>query len=97
MKIYISLPITGYDLDERKHYADTVKRGLLLGGFESVTPFEVCPEPDKPYSYYMGRDIEALLECDCIYLTQGWQHSKGCRAERAVAEIYGIKVIDCEK
>ena len=42
-----------------------------------VTPFDVCPEPDKPYSYYMGKDIEALLECDAIYLCEGVAELQG--------------------
>ena len=30
MKIYISLPITGYDLSERKKYAESLKKHLNL-------------------------------------------------------------------
>lgn len=82
--VYISIPISGYDLDERKAYAYNVKH-LLASKLQNnavhrdmqlnyiMTPFDVCSEPDKPYSYYMGKDIEALLECDVIYLCEGWQ------------------------
>lgn len=47
---------------------------------------------DKPYSYHMGRDIEALLECDAVYLAPGWHNSKGCTAEYEVARIYGKEI-----
>ena len=67
--------------------------GLKPNEWEIITPFDVCPEPDKPYSYYMGKDIEALLECDAIYLCEGWQNSKGCMAEFEVARIYGKEII----
>ena len=104
-RIYLSLPISGYPINQRKEYAYQVKRELECehyagwgyfkdeDGIQIVTPFDVCPEKDKSYSYYMGRDIEALLECDAIYLCEGWQNSKGCMAEFEVARIYGKEII----
>lgn len=104
-RIYLSLPISGYPINQRKEYAYQVKRELECGHYagwgyfkdedeiQIVTPFDVCPEPDKPYSYYMGKDIEALLECDAIYLCEGWQNSKGCMAEFEVARIYGKEIM----
>jgi hypothetical protein len=41
----------------------------------------------------MGRDIQALLECDAVYFCRGWQDSKGCQAEYEVAKIYGKKMV----
>ena len=105
MKIYISLPISGYPIEERVAYANTVRNNLIeinsqVCGFRGckknlsvVTPFDFCPEPDKPYSYYMGKDIEALLECDAIYMCEGWQNCKGCMAEFEVARIYGKEIM----
>ena len=98
-RIYISIPISGHDLEEVKAKAKDIIECILwyeLGiekGFDIITPFDVCPEPDKPYSYYMGKDIEALLECDAIYLCEGWQNSKGCMAEFEVARIYGKEIM----
>ena len=101
-RIYISIPISGYDLEEVKAKARDIRERLLCDvlGFKKgqnrpdvITPFDVCPEPDKPYSYYMGKDIEALLECDAIYLCEGWQNSKGCIAEFEVARIYGKEIM----
>ena len=96
-KIYMSLPISGHDLTERKEYAE-YKQNMLYWAYkpnewEIIPPFDVCPDPDKPYSYYMGKDIEALLECDAIYLCEGWQNSKGCMAEFEVARIYGKEIM----
>ena len=101
-RIYISIPISGHDIEEVKAKAiDKIER-LLWDVFELkkgrnrpdiITPFDVCHEPDKPYSYYMGKDIEALLECDAIYLCEGWQNSKGCMAEFEVARIYGKEIM----
>lgn len=101
-RIYISIPISGHDLEEVKAKARDISERLLCDVFgfkkaryrlDVITPFDVCPEPDKPYSYYMGKDIEALLECDAIYLCEGWQNSKGCMAEFEVARIYGKEIM----
>ena len=98
-RIYISIPISGHDLEEVKAKAKDIIECILwdeLGiekGLDIITPFDVCPEPDKSYSYYMGKDIEALLECDAIYLCEGWQNSKGCMAEFEVARIYGKEIM----
>ena len=101
-RIYISIPISGHDLEEVKAKARDISERLLCDVFgfkkdrnrpDVITPLDVCPEPDKPYSYYMGKDIEALLECDVIYLCKGWQNSKGCMAEFEVARIYGKEIM----
>ena len=101
-RVYISIPISGHDLEEVKAKARDIREWVLWDEFglekgfhrpDVITPFDVCPEPDKPYSYYMGKDIEALLECDAIYLCEGWQHSKGCMAEFEVARIYGKEIM----
>ena len=95
-RIYVSLPISGYDLDERTTEAEHITSTLNFCGFsipEPITPFDVCPEADKPYSYYMGKDIEALLECDTVYFCKGFQNSKGCMAEFEIARIYGKQII----
>lgn len=91
LKIYISLPISGQNLEWVKKRAASLKERLSTSVCEPVTPFDVCIEQNKPYSYYMGRDIEALLECDAIFMADGWKFSKGCNCEHCTAIIYGLK------
>ena len=101
-RIYLSLPIknTGYTTKERMKYADEVRRFLELRyGVRNenvivITPFDVNENEDKDsYARKMGNDIEALLEGDAIYKSEGWQNSKGCMAEFEVARIYGKEII----
>ena len=101
-RIYLSLPIknTGYTTKERMKYADEVRRLLELRygvRNENVivsTPFDVDENEDKDsYARKMGNDIEALLECDAIFLCEGWQNSKGCMAEFEVARIYNKQIL----
>lgn len=92
-KVYISIPITGHDINKVKEKANEVKKHLTENGYDAITPFDVCDEKDKPYSYYMGKDIEALLECDVVYMCKGWTLSKGCISEHEIAHIYDKQVI----
>ena len=101
-RIYLSLPIknTGYTTKERMKYADEVGRLLELRyGVRNenvivITPFDVNENEDKDsYARKMGNDIEALLECDAIYMCEGWQNSKGCMAEFEVARIYNKQIL----
>lgn len=55
--------------------------------------FDTCNEEGKSYSYYMGRSIEALLECDAVFFVPNWQESKGCMAEFELARIYEKKIL----
>ena len=99
-RIYISIPISGHDLEEVKAKAKDIIECILwdeLGiekGLDIITPFDVNENEDKDsYARKMGNDIEALLECDAIYLCEGWQNSKGCMAEFEVARIYGKEIM----
>jgi hypothetical protein len=62
-------------------------------GYEVITPFDACSEPDKPYSYYMGESVKALLECDAVYFVFDWATSKGCMAEFEIARVYGKQIM----
>jgi hypothetical protein len=39
------------------------------------------------------RDVEAIMECDAIYMLRGWEESKGATAEHALAKWMGNEVI----
>lgn len=98
-KLFLSVPISGLDEKTvRANVADVKER--LLNTFNEtidvVTPFEICGEANKPYSWYMGRDIEALLESDVIVSLERWRQSKGCRCERCTAEIYDLTMTEWE-
>lgn len=89
MKVYISLPITGHPIEEVKQKAEKAKQKLTGMGYDVVSPLDLHKEYDKPYSYYMGKDIEALIDCDAVFFCSGWQESKGCTLEYHAARVYG--------
>lgn len=89
MKIYISLPITGHDIEEVEASCIYASGVIQDKGHTPVSPFEVSPDPDATYAEHIGTDITALLVCEAVLFLPGWQTSKGCRLEYEVAVIYG--------
>ena len=88
MKVYISLPITGHDIEEVEARCIFAKAVLKKKGHTPVSPLDVSDNPDASYAEHMGRDISALLECDAVVFLDGWRESKGCTLEHAAAKIY---------
>lgn len=70
-RLYISIPISGHDIEEVKKRANEIKESFIPYYDEVLTPFDVCNEKDKPYQYYMGRDVEALLCCKEVFMSAG--------------------------
>jgi len=101
MKIYISGSITG-DANYIKTFEEA-EAVLKEGGYEVVNPVTVgrllllrYPElknlsKKDLYKAYMREDIEALLECDAIYMIPGWQNSPGATFELTVSNMCGIR------
>jgi len=89
-KTYISIPITGQNIEEQKRKAEQIKREIP----DSVSPFDIVEDEGQSYGYFMGKDIEYILDhCDTIYLCDNWKKSKACRLEYCVALVYGLKII----
>lgn len=95
VKAFISIPISGQE-EEAQRKAKEIKDWLVehFEDMEVITPFEISNNDlSKPYHWYMGKDIEKLLQCDIVIQSEGWKKSKGCQCEAATADIYGIKRI----
>ena len=91
MKVYFSMPISGYEIQERIDHAQSAKAALLNMYDEVVTPFDACPyDPNKSYGECMKDCLRELIECDKIIFDKGWYESNGCRIEAEVAR--GCKI-----
>ena len=103
MIIYISLPITGYDLTERKRLAEAAKHHLrgYYPEAEIVTPFDIgegveLMNPDAGYADYMKEDIALIIELAaavCFLVSPRFTKSKGVRLEYQTAKIYGKRIM----
>lgn len=91
-RIYISLPISHYDLEERKQYAQKIERALSQF-YEVVNPFNNGVPDTENWRVHMKKDLEMLLTCDKIFMCKGFEVSKGCKLELDVATSCGLGVV----
>ena len=90
MKIYISGPISHDPLHEQAFGA--AEEYLKFLGYQVINPIHI-PEkefngPDKDiqrWHYYMRESIKLLMDCDQIYMLEGWEDSRGARLEQKIA------------
>ncbi len=89
-RTYISIPITGHDIEKQKRKAEQIKKEIP----NSVSPFDIVEDNGQSYGFFMGKDIEYLLDCcDTVYFCDGWKKSRGCILEYCAAKIYGLKML----
>lgn len=91
--IYLSIPISGMPINEVKEKANEYKRTLEVEylDYDIYTPFDVVGEENKEYGYYMGKDIEFIIQyADLVIFVYDYNESKGCNLEFETAKIYDI-------
>lgn len=92
--LYISMPITGYDINERISRSNELKMKFLCKYENVVTPFDACHyDEKKSYGQCMKECLGWLVKCDVIYFDKGWEKSKGCVVEKAVAKSCDIEMM----
>ena len=92
-KVYISGPISGYDIEERRAEFSRVKHILEKKNYKVFNPMENGLDQDATTSEHMRADIRALVDCDTIYFMKRWNHSAGCQTEFLVATACGLEVM----
>lgn len=91
-KIYLSLPINGYDYQERKAASLEVQREMEKRGYEVSNPMFNGLAKDALRQEHMRTDFKMLCECDEIVMLPKWDNSAGCLQELAIAASIGCKV-----
>ena len=92
-RIYISGPISGHDIEERRKAFDEVEANLRRQGYDTINPTRNGLPANSTTHEHMRRDFELLMECDYIYMMHKWTHSKGCMVELEVATAIGLPVM----
>lgn len=91
-KIYVSIPITGRDLEEVKAELAEVKTKFEQFDVDVVTPLDMPDwKPDQTWEWYMVRCLDMMAGCNAIYMCDGWKQSAGCRLELEYAKMHNIK------
>lgn len=89
-KVYISGPVTGRDMTECKVDFNSAELWLTGLGYDVVNPLSYGVIENGSWEDYMKKDLKMLLDCEYIYLLDGWEKSKGARVEYNVAFDLGI-------
>lgn len=93
-RVYISGPISGHDIEERRKEFKRIQTHLerCYHDLEVVNPMENGLPAEATTHEHMKRDIELLMTCDIIFMMRKWTHSKGCKVEFDVATAIGLPV-----
>ena len=80
-RCYIAGKITGLPESEWKQNFEQAKKEVSELGFIPVSPIDLPHNHAKTWRDYMKEDLTALLTCDCIYLLENWESSRGAIIE----------------
>lgn len=95
-KIYISGKITGLSQKGAERIFQDAEDALSerYPNTEIINPMKEVPyEKGKTWEEYMLDDIGLLFGCDCIYMINNWESSKGARVECSIAKEMGKNII----
>lgn len=92
MTIYLSGPITNIDYEAAEAAFIWGEMLVEKAGHRALNPLKlVDQEPGREYNEYLADALSIMLKhADAVLFMQGWQNSKGCRTEYAVAKEGGI-------
>lgn len=101
MKVYISGPITNQkNADYKFRLAEKTLRKEYMD-VEIVNPIDI-PYPkmnqedwgrDGVWRYFMHESLKLMMECDTIYMLQGWSASRGAVIEHNLAHDLEMRVM----
>jgi len=88
--IYIAGPITGVASLNRPAF-DRMHASLIREGVIALNPMDL-PSGLSEFAY-MDICLAMVRHCDAVVMLDGWQESKGARAEHALAEKLGKSIL----
>lgn len=98
MKIFISMPFSGYTKEEiNERFSFLCKQVKGMFGDDTEIPdtyIKDCPAVVNHGMYKFAKGIEILSSCDAIIFADGWRDAPGCVLEYQIAKHYGLKVIE---
>ena len=98
IKVFISQPMSGRSEEDILGERLDVLRWILdsYGHAEIIDSYisELPPQGVNDGVWYLAKSLEFLSEADVAYFAHGWEDARGCQIEHAVAESYGIQIIE---
>lgn len=93
---YISGAISGRPRKEAEDHFTRVKEHLLIEGHLVLSPyvtrFQYSKRKDYSWSDWMRESIVAMMDCDTIFMLNGWEDSRGASIEYKLALELGFNI-----
>jgi len=94
-RLYLAGPMSGYAEHNFPEF-NRVAALLRAEGYEVFNPAENADGGvRRPRSFYMRRDIPALMDCDAIAALPNWQQSRGACLEMWIAIDLDMPIFNC--
>lgn len=95
--MYLSGPMSGIKEHNFPAFHQAANR-LRWMGYTVINPAELDESDsmapgERPWAWYITRDLRELLDCDTVAVLPGWRKSKGAKLEVYVARMLGMKVV----
>lgn len=92
-KVYISGKISGLKYIDALYNFQTAEDDLIAKGCEVVNPMKLDHDHDKSWKSFMRVDLKAMLDCDTIYMLEGYKDSPGAMVEFRLACDLKMKIL----
>lgn len=92
-RVYISAPISGHNIMERRIFFAHVAKQLTEAGFCPINPLDNGLPEEAPHADHMRADLMLLLTADAYVQDPACTYSIGCESETAVADVCNIPLI----
>lgn len=89
MNIYVSLPISGQDMERVKKDCKKAVEVITRKGHTAVTPFDDVADNNITYPERIGKNTTNLIKCDAVLFIDRWKNTRECRQDDWVAFAYG--------
>lgn len=95
---YVSHPYTGNEEKNKKEAREiTARLKTEYPQHIFLNPLDTFQYTEGwPYEQALKNCIELLCNCDGIIMTGDWQHSRGCKKEREVADQLYMEITELE-
>lgn len=81
MKVYLSGPMAGRDWNEVVRDFAYYEKMFTFLGFEVCNPCDIKHTDTDNRKLTLLEDMDALDDCDVIFMIPGWEDAKGCNTE----------------
>ena len=102
LKTYIAGPMRGKPDFNRDSFYKAEKKLNKLSCYDTYNPARADSELDmsdeelvskRGLRAVMKRDLNALLDCDIIYMLRGWEKSEGATIEHRLAAMLSMTIL----